>query len=163
MKNNCGREGRLLQIFSNNGKAVIGEDSALDSVIAVYGMILTGSEMRDRKVEICLNHNASVVVQNENEKIMFWDNEYVDEIDSRFLIYVLSEKLELILYKSPEPSHEFYLASAPARNPSTGIILSKVESLPHFKAYREMENVFFHLVNHPYKNKYTFAFKRMDL
>lgn len=163
MKNDFGREDKLLQIFLNNGEAAIGENSALDSVIAVYGMIRTGAELRDHKVEICLNHNASVEVWIENTKIMSWDNECVDEENSRFLLYVLAEKVEFILYKSPDPSHEFYLASAPTRNPLTGIILSKVESLPHFKAYREMEDVLIDLVDHPYKNKYAFGFKREDL
>lgn len=155
-------EKKLLRIFAKNERAVVGKDSALDSVIAVYGTVITASEMRDCEVEICVNKDASVEVMNtyENTKMLFWDNEYIDEPGSIFLLYVLSEKAEFLLYWPSELDHKFWLSSVPKRNPSTGEILCKVESLPHFKAYTEIQRLICGLVNHPYKNKYIFSFNR---
>lgn len=164
MKNKVMEKNMVLQILVENGKAVI-SDSALDFVTAAYGVIVTSIEkqaMKDFKIEVCVNKDSSIKIMNveKNSEMMSWDDEFVDEKGSSFLLYVLSEKVELLLYKSPNPRYKFSLTSVPQRNASTGEFLSKVESLPHFKAFLEIYKLILDTAHLHYKNVHGFVFNK---
>ena len=152
----------LLKIQTKNKMPVICNDSTLDPVLVYDGMIITAAEIKDCDVEICIGEDASVVIRNidKNEVMVSWNNEYVNEPDSSFLFYALSEKVELLLYRSPEQDQKFCLACIPKRNPSTGEILSKIKTLPYYQAYTQIRYLIVPIVYRPYKNKYRFVYDR---
>ncbi len=164
MKNVHGKEKNiLLKIQVKDRRFIICDDSTLDSVIAFYGTVITAAEMKDREVEICIGEDASVVITDidKNEVMTSWNNEHVNELNSTFLFYALSEKFELLLYRSQEPNEKICLKGVPKRNPSTGEILSKIETLPNFKTYTQIQRLIVGMVCRPYKNKYTFGYNQL--
>lgn len=160
MKNEYGKEKKnVLDISVMNGATTICDDSMLDSVAAVYMTIVTATEMKDHDMKIYVNKDTSVEVVNEYGNVVaHWTNDLENEQDSRLLLYVLSEKVEFLLYKSDVQTRDFHLSTIPVKSPCSDGIIRKVEILPNYKAYKEIQRMLFEQVSHPYKNKYEFIF-----
>lgn len=134
----------LLCFQVSQGKVLPGEALGLNGIKAVYGAFATSmdEEVLKKKMEVHIDKYVSIKIYADGgDLLMMWDNEYISEPESAILLYVLSEKFEWLIYKSPIRGKGFALSSVPKKNPSTGEVLTKLESLQHFKAYIEIWNL----------------------
>lgn len=134
-------ERQLLCFRTNQGRVLSGQSLEREGVKAVYGAFATSMDVvKKTEMEVSINNYAEIEIRGteQGHLLMGWSNEYIIEQKSSMLIYVLSEKMEWLIYKAPRLGHGFNLSSHPKKHPSTGMVITRLDSLQHFRAYIEI-------------------------
>lgn len=157
---------RLLSFRERWGKILPGEAFESKGVKVVYGAFATKMDedvVKKAEMEISIGRDASIEIKDAESGylLMSWDKEYIFEPESAILLYVLSEKAEWLIYKSPALRHGFCLATATKTRPSMGEV-TRLENRQHFKAYVKILEL---LKNKAFGNRqivYGFSFEEAD-
>lgn len=133
----------LLHFQVKRGKAYSDDNFRLKGVKAIYGAFITSMDeniIEKVEMEVSIDNYAAIEIKDAEKGclLMSWDNEYISEPESAILLYVLSEKVEWLIYKAPISGRGFCLSSVPKRHPATGDVITRLDSLQHFRAYIEI-------------------------
>lgn len=155
---------QLISFLVRRGKVLPGEAFKSKGVKTVYGAFATQMDedaVKKAEMGISIDCHASIEVKDAENGylLMSWDNEYIFEPGSAILLYVLSEKAEWLIYKSPVPGRGFCLATKTYL--SAGGV-TRLENRQHFKAYIEILEL---LKDKAFENRqivYGFSFEEAD-
>lgn len=123
-----------------NGKAYLTQCFDSFPVGACFGTIksskdadsLMGTHLR---IEFNRRKQVKVTDMSNEEQIMYWDSKTVFNEGSSILLYLLTEKAETLIYKSPEPKTSICIATPPKRHPADEKRIVKLCFLQRFNEY----------------------------
>lgn len=133
----------LFKLHVYNGKAVRDDYSDMDSLAAVYGLILTSEQedaMKHKNLLIYVDIYAAVGIINPDtgEENRYWGDDNIPDSKSSVLLYVLTDHFEWLIYKSKELEQGFHLTTIPRKHPAHEGIIKRVEVLEFYCAYEGM-------------------------
>lgn len=158
----------LLYFQVKEGKVSLSGVSEEKGIKAVYGAFSTsmdGHVVGKKEMNVCIDHYAAIEIRDAENGylLMSWDDEYICEPESAMLLYVLSEEYEWLIYKSPIARRGFCMASVPKKHPSTGEVITRLDSLQYFRAYTEVLELLREKAERKRQTIYGFCFADADV
>jgi len=158
----------LLSFRVNGGKVFSDNAFKEKGIKAVYVAFSTSADAdKLKKVEmgVYIDNYAAIEIKDVQSGYLFmsWDDEYISEPESAMLLYVLSEEYEWLIYKSPTAGRGFCPASVPKKHPSTGEIITRLDSLQYFRMYIEILELLKEKAYGKRQTVYGFCFEDTDV